>query len=109
MPQPIRPERRFCGVLVVLVGLAAVLLQGCRYEGYQTEHFVRAYHIFGLGFIRETTATNDTRAFAIGSLEAGHYQLAVNTNAPMKFTGRSTAVRTNISDPNPIGVKPRAP
>jgi hypothetical protein len=95
----------------IIAGLLVLLALGCRHEGFQREHKVKVLHIFGIGWVREKTETNDVKAFAIGSLDTGYYQVGVNTNAPIimttVFRSRAAIVRTN--DPNPLGIQPRAP
>ena len=49
------------------------------------DHEARIVHIFGIGWFRQSTRTNDVRAFAIGTLDAGHYTINVNTGAPISF------------------------
>jgi len=89
--------------------VVAILFCGCRHEGYQREHTIRVVHIFGIGWIHEKTTTNDIRAFAIGSLDSGFYQVTTNTNAPMTTTMRSRKAVLRTNDTNPLGIQPRVP
>ena len=74
-------ENRFIVFLALVVAL--IVLPGCVAGRFQREHEGSVVHIFGIGWVM--TSTNKTRAFAIGSLDAGHHRLTVNTNAPVKF------------------------
>jgi hypothetical protein len=76
-------------LLIGALGLCAVLA-GCMHKGYQREHAFKGLHIFGIGWIMERTGTNKVRAFGIGLVDAGHYVLTTNTNAPYSFNRPAT-------------------
>lgn len=69
----------------------ALLIAGCTHYGYSKDRTLRALHIFGIGWIMHRDATNQVKAFAIGSMDATHMTVSVVTNAPMHITpGKET-------------------